>query len=238
MVSHQIDASILVIDDDAEVRYSLQRVLSAHDYQVSCAASGNEGIEMAEKEMPTVIFLDNQMDGMSGLETLQHFRNLNPRAMVILMTAYSTTQTAIEAMKFGAFDYIVKPFETKHILSLTENAIKAQQDFEKAGADYTPLLNIDDYKEGIVGSSQQMQEVFKVIGQVADPFGQDRDLHFGAARVVVALGVVLDDFLLALGGNRHSFYSATSGKLKPRTIFIVPLSISTSATGTLPDFAK
>ena len=167
MVSHQTDASILVIDDDAEVRYSLQRVLSARDYQVSCAASGNEGIEMAEKEMPTVIFLDNRRDGMSGLETLQHLRNLNPRAMVILMTAYSTTQTAIEAMKFGAFDYIVKPFDTKRILSLTENAIKAQQDLEKAGAEYTPLLNIDDYKEGIVGSSQQMQEVFKVIGQVA-----------------------------------------------------------------------
>jgi two-component system nitrogen regulation response regulator GlnG len=167
MVSSLPEASILVIDDDAEVRYSLQRVLSARDYQVSCAANGNEGIEMAEKEMPTVIFLDNRMDGMSGLETLQHLRNLNPHVMVILMTAYSTTQTAIEAMKFGAFDYIVKPFDTKRILSLTENAIKAQQDLVKAGAEYTPLLNIDDYKEGLVGSSQEMQEVFKVIGQVA-----------------------------------------------------------------------
>ncbi len=123
MVSHQTDASILVIDDDAEVRYSLQRVLSARDYQVSCAASGNEGIEMAEKEMPTVIFLDNRMDGMSGLETLQHLRNLNPRAMVILMTAYSTTQTAIEAMKFGAFDYIVKPFENEKVLETVKKVL-------------------------------------------------------------------------------------------------------------------
>ena len=167
MVSHHPDTSILVIDDDAEVRYSLQRVLSARDYQVCCAASGNEGIEVAEKEMPAVIFLDNRMEGMSGLETLQHLRNTNPRAMVILMTAFSTTQTAIEAMKFGAYDYIVKPFDIKRVINLTENALKAQQDLEKAGTEYTQLLNIDDYKEGIVGSSQPMQEVFKVIGQVA-----------------------------------------------------------------------
>ncbi len=167
MLSHNPNKLILVVDDDAEVRYSLQRVLSAHDYQVSCAASGKEGIEMAEKEMPIVIFLDNRMDGMSGLETLQHMRDLNPRIMIILMTAYSTTQTAIEAMKFGAFDYVVKPFDTNRILNLTKNAIKAQQDFEKAGSEYTPLINIDDYKEGLVGSSQEMQEVFKVIGQLA-----------------------------------------------------------------------
>ncbi len=167
MVSNSSDRSVLVIDDDAEVRYSLQRVLSASNYQVLCAASGREGIDVAEKETPAVIFLDNRMEGISGLETLQHLRNINPNIMVILMTAFSTTQTAIEAMKFGAYDYIVKPFDTKRVLNLTVNALKAYEDLEKADSAYTPLLNINDYQEGIVGSSRAMHEVFKVIGQVS-----------------------------------------------------------------------
>ena len=64
---------------------------------------------------------------------MQHLRGINPNAMIILMTAYSTTQTTIEAMKFGAFDYIMKPFDLKRILSLTESAIAAFKDLDKAG---------------------------------------------------------------------------------------------------------
>jgi two-component system nitrogen regulation response regulator GlnG len=161
-------ATVLVIDDDSEIRYSLQRVLSGRPYRLLTAASGEEGLKVAAKEKPQVILLDNRMTGISGLETLQHLRTTAPKCMIILMTAFGTTQTAIEAMKFGAFDYVIKPFDHKKILTLVENAVKAWGDLYAAtGAAYTPLLKSEDYKEGIVGNSEPMQEVFKVIGQVA-----------------------------------------------------------------------
>ena len=162
-----MQVKILVIDDDDEIRYSLNRVLSSRGFQVEEASSGEAGIEVARKGSFEVIFLDNRMGGMNGLETLQHLRSVLPESMVILMTAFGTTQTAIEAMKFGAFDYIIKPFDLKKVLELTEKALQAHRDLTQSQSEYAPLLDSEDYKEGIVGSSDAMQEVFKVIGQVA-----------------------------------------------------------------------
>jgi DNA-binding NtrC family response regulator len=157
--------SILVIDDDSEIRYSLSRVLSARDYAVASAGSGEEALAVVKKEAPDVIFLDIRMGGMGGIETLQHIRSINPRQLVILMTAFGTAQTAIEAMKYGAYDYIMKPFNPQKVLNLAENALKTHADL-RAGGEYKPSLNTEDYKEGIVGSSAPMQEVFKTIGQI------------------------------------------------------------------------
>jgi DNA-binding NtrC family response regulator len=157
--------TILVIDDDAEIRYSLTRVLSSRKYQVTEAGSGEQGIALVKKELPDLIFLDIRMGGMSGIETLQHIRSVNAKQLVVLMTAFGTAQTAIEAMKYGAFDYIMKPFDPQKVLALAENALKAHADL-RAVRDYKPTINSEDYKEGIVGSSPVMQEVFKIIGQV------------------------------------------------------------------------
>ncbi len=158
--------TILVIDDDAEVRYSLSRVLSTRKYQVSEAPSGEQGVALVKKgPAPDLIFLDVRMSGMGGIEALQHIRSTNPRQLVVLMTAFGTAQTAIEAMKYGAFDYVMKPFDPQRVLTLAENALKTHADLRAAG-DYKPTINSEDYKEGIVGSSPVMQEVFKVIGQV------------------------------------------------------------------------
>src|SRR5690606_23895862 len=166
MTSSAESPTILVIDDDAEVRYSLGRVLSSRNYRVAEAGSGEEGVATVKKgPPPDLIFLDIRMGGMSGLEALQHIRSANPKQMVILMTAFGTAQTAIEAMKFGAFDYIMKPFDPAKVLALAENALKAHDDLRSAG-DYKPTINSEDYKEGIVGSSPVMQDVFKTIGQV------------------------------------------------------------------------
>jgi nitrogen regulation protein NR(I) len=156
---------ILVIDDDAEIRYSLSRVLSSRKYQVTEAASGEQGIALVKKSPPDLVFLDIRMGGMNGLETLQHIRSINSKQMVVLMTAFGTAQTAIEAMKFGAFDYIMKPFDPQKVLTVAETALKAHADISAVG-DYKPTINSEDYKEGIVGSSPVMQEVFKIIGQV------------------------------------------------------------------------
>ncbi|NDV62528.1 sigma-54-dependent Fis family transcriptional regulator [Puniceicoccales bacterium CK1056] len=166
MTEHKSDR-ILIIDDDDEIRYSLNRVLSSRGYEVEEASSGEAGIEAAKASIFQVIFLDNRMEGMSGLETLQHLRTAASESMVILMTAFGTTQTAIEAMKFGAFDYIIKPFDLKKVLDLTEKALQSFADLQKSRSGTAPLVNSEDYQEGIVGSSEPMQVVFKAIGQVA-----------------------------------------------------------------------
>jgi len=157
--------TILVIDDDAEIRYSLTRVLSSRKWQVVEAASGEQGIAVVKKSPPDLVFLDIRMGGMSGLEALQHIRAANPKQLVVLMTAFGTAQTAIEAMKYGAFDYVMKPFDSQKVLSLADNALQVHADMH-AASDYKPILNSEDYKEGIVGSSPVMQDVFKIIGQV------------------------------------------------------------------------
>jgi two-component system nitrogen regulation response regulator GlnG len=157
---------ILVVDDDTEVRYSLNRVLSSRQYKVIEAASGEEGVAAVKRQPPDVVLLDNRMTGMTGLETLQHIRSANPKQLVILMTAYGTAQTAIEAMKYGAFDYVVKPFDPAKVIALVESALSTQADIRSAGG-VQPVINSEEHKEGIVGTSGPMQQVFKVIGQVA-----------------------------------------------------------------------
>lgn len=160
-------ASILVIDDDAEIRYSLDRVLTSAGHAVLCADGGEKGIEAAKEEAPEVIFLDNRMSGISGIETLQHLRTAAPHSQVVLMTAYGTTQTAIEAMKHGAFDYVLKPFDAGKLKELVAKAVKAGRDARGNEETYERLLDTADYAEGIVGSGERMQQVLKVVGQVA-----------------------------------------------------------------------
>lgn len=160
-------STILIIDDDAEIRYSLDRVLSPDDHTVITADSGESGVEMAEKNKPNLIFLDNRMGGMSGIETLQHLRTAAPTSLVILMTAYGTTQTAIQAMKHGAFDYVLKPFDLVKLKEMVAKALKAGADSGSSEPVEKRIVNKEDFEEGIVGSGERMQQVLKTIGQVA-----------------------------------------------------------------------
>lgn len=159
--------TILIIDDDAEIRYSLDRVLSPDGHKIITADSGEQGIEVAEKNNPDLIFLDNRMGGISGIETLQHLRTASPASLVILMTAYGTTQTAIQAMKHGAFDYVLKPFDLAKLKEMVAKALKASIDSGNSESVAKRLLNKEDFEEGIVGSGEQMQQVLKKVGQVA-----------------------------------------------------------------------
>ncbi len=159
--------TILIVDDDDEIRYSLGRVLGSQGYRIDTASSGEEGIEKVKAgSAPDLIFMDIRMGGINGLETLQHMRSIDSNLQIILMTAFGTAQTAIEAMKYGAYDYVMKPFDPERVLSLASSAIHAALDL-RAAPRKGKQVNSEDYKEGIVGSSAAMQEVFKVIGQVA-----------------------------------------------------------------------
>ncbi len=160
-------STILIIDADAEIRYSQDRVLSPDGHKIITADSGEQGVEVAEKNNPNLIFLDNRMGGISGIETLQHLRTAAPSSLVILMTAYGTTQTAIQAMKHGAFDYVLKPFDLEKLKDMVAKGLKASADAGDNENVTKRLLNQEDFEEGIVGSGEKMQQVLKKVGQVA-----------------------------------------------------------------------
>src|ERR1700691_4527878 len=159
-------SKLLLIDDEEDVRYSIQRVFDSPEVELATASSGEEGLKAIPKFKPDLVLMDVRMGGMNGLETLRRIRAANPKLLVILMTAYGTTQTAIEAMKLGAYDYLLKPFDALKLKEIVNNALKAARDMKQV-VSYEPLLQSEDYELGIVGRSEPMQKVFKLIGQLA-----------------------------------------------------------------------
>jgi nitrogen regulation protein NR(I) len=156
---------ILVVDDDRSIRYSLKRTLEGN-YNVLIAQNGQEAISHIKREMPDLIIMDIKMPGQSGIEVLKEIKSIDPKALIIIMTAYGTTDTAIEAMKYGAFDYILKPFTTSQMKELIEKAMSLRR-LMSQGVSYAPSASDIGEEEQIVGSSPKMQEVYKMIGQVA-----------------------------------------------------------------------
>src|SRR6516165_6593609 len=159
-------SKLLLIDDEADVQYSFQRIFDSPEIELATASSGEEGLKTIPRFKPDLVLIDVRMGGINGLETLRRIRVSDPKLLVILMTAYGTTQTAIEAMKLGAYDYLLKPFDPVKIKELVANALKAARDMKQV-VSYQPLLESEDYELGIVGRSEPMQRVFKLIGQVA-----------------------------------------------------------------------
>ena len=161
--------SVLIIDDEDALRYSIKRALSQRAFTIYEADSGEAGIEVAKKQKMDIILLDNRMKGMNGIEALQHLRGICPDAKIIVMTAFSTTQTTIEAMKFGAFDYVMKPFDLPKILNLVDSAVDVISETNK-NKEQSSIEDInleEDIKAGIIGNSLSMQTVYKRIGQVS-----------------------------------------------------------------------
>lgn len=157
---------LLLIDDEADVRYSFRRIFESTELQVHTAGSGEEGLAMLPKVQPDLVLMDVRMAGMGGLETLRKIRELDAKLPVIMMTAYGSTQTVIEAMKLGAYDYLHKPFDVPRLKEVLTAALKASRDMREV-VSYQPLLESEDYDLGIVGRSEPMQNVFKLIGQLA-----------------------------------------------------------------------
>jgi two-component system nitrogen regulation response regulator GlnG len=159
-------SKLLLIDDEADMQYSFRRIFDSPDLEMATASSGEEGLRVIPKFKPDLVLMDVRMGGMTGLETLRKIRESDKKLLVILMTAYGTTQTAIEAMKLGAYDYLLKPFDVPKLKELVGNALKAARDMRQVVA-WQPLLESEDYEVGVVGKSEQMQNVFKLIGQLA-----------------------------------------------------------------------
>ncbi len=157
---------LLLVDDEADVQYSFRRIFDSPEIELNTASSGEEALESIPRVKPDLVVMDVRMGGMNGLETLRRIRQLDTKLPVIMMTAYGTTQTAIEAMKLGAYDYLLKPFDVPRLKEIIFTALKAARDMKKV-VSYEPLLESEDYESGVIGRSEPMQRVFKMIGQLA-----------------------------------------------------------------------
>lgn len=157
---------ILIIDDEKDVHYSFGRIFEGAGLELLEATSGDEGLKMLQKHKPDIVIMDIRMGATNGLDTLQQIRKFDTRIPVIMMTAYGTTQAAIQAMKLGAFDYILKPFDIPKMKSLIESALKVASDMKHV-VTLEPAFKPEDFAEGIVGHSPSMQSVYKLIGQVS-----------------------------------------------------------------------
>ncbi len=157
---------VLIVDDDEAIRYSISRMLEEEDYEILNASSGKEAMEMTLQSAPDAILMDIRMEHSSGLEALRDIKQIDEKLPIILMTAFGTTQTAIEAMKRGAFDYILKPFESHELKELIRKAIHARVSMhQKVTFKPDSIINLE--QDLIVGSSRKMQEIYKMIGQIA-----------------------------------------------------------------------
>ncbi len=154
--------TLLVIDDEQSVRYSFRRVFEEDGVTVLTAATAAEGLEQVREHAPDVVVLDLQLPDRSGLEVFHDLHGHDPRRPVIFITAHGTTETAIEAMKHGAFDYMVKPVDLERLSQVLQRA------YEAARLMHVPaVLPAEEGEDRIVGRSQVMQEMSKAIGRIA-----------------------------------------------------------------------
>ncbi len=158
---------LLLIDDEADVHYSFKRVLEREPIEIITADSPEAGVKLAKSENPDLIVTDIRMGNRNGLDGLRELRLHNPKQIVIVMTAYGTSQTAIEAMKLGAYDYILKPFDIPQLKALISRALLAAATQKTEIPSFPTKLSAEELRQTIIGSSPAMQEVYKIIGQVA-----------------------------------------------------------------------
>jgi nitrogen regulation protein NR(I) len=156
-------AEILLIDDDAGITDTLHRVLVDEGYQVAVEKRGDAGLARATKDSFNAVITDLKLPGLTGLELVRQLHAARPRLPIILITAFGTTQTAIEATKFGAYDYLLKPFEIPQLLDLIRRAV----DSNRLMSEPVTLGEPGAARDAIVGQCAAMQSIYKEIGRVA-----------------------------------------------------------------------
>ena len=157
---------ILIVDDEAVIRDGLKRILEGRLFSVETCSSGYAAIELLHKQDFDLIVTDLKMPGMSGIEVLKAVKALQPNVPVIMITGYATVDTAVEAIKNGAVDYLSKPFAPDQFLEKVENALKQRIKCEDE-QDFRAEVAKQHGFEKFVGESSEMQKVYRRIIQVA-----------------------------------------------------------------------
>jgi len=159
--------NLLVVDDEAVIREGMRRILASQGYHVETSASGRTAIEKIQEQDFDVVITDLKMPGMDGIEVLKTIRILQPEVPVIIITGYSTVDTAVEAMKNGAFDYIAKPFTSDLIIEKVQKAINHKTMAMESYSIIKRALSAGHGFDDFVGESVEMQKVYRRIMQVA-----------------------------------------------------------------------
>jgi DNA-binding NtrC family response regulator len=192
---------VLVADDERGICEALSAVLAREGYQALIAGTGEEALDLVAREHPAVVLLDVQLPGMDGLETLCRIKADWPATVVVVMTAYGTVGTAMEAMRAGAFEYLGKPLELQPLRILLRRALahaQAAVQGPEGNTDAVPALAASSAEPGLIGQSPAMQEVFKLMSLVA---GNDLTVlitgESGVGKELVARGIHIH-------GERHA----------------------------------
>src|SRR4030066_1615840 len=223
---------ILVVDDEMIVCESCKRILEEEGYEVETALSGKEAFDKMKTSPFDIVITDLKMPGIGGMEVLKTFRKEYPDSIIIMITGFSTVETAVEAMKLGAFDYIPKPFTPDEVAIVVKKAI------EKKNLMLENIYLRQELQEkygfhNIVGKSKKMQEIYRIIAKVATTdttvliYGQSgtgkeliaRAIHFTSPRrekpfVPVDCAVLSENLLESelFGHIRGSFTGAVTTK--------------------------
>ena len=156
-------AKILLIEDDASIVAALKKDLQAEGYQVTAADRGDEGLADAQRKPFDAVLTDLKMPGLSGLDLIKKLHAAKPKLPIIMMTAFGTTETAIEAIKLGAYDYLLKPFEMTELLDLVAKAVASS----RLMSEPLQIGRSASAQSAIIGDSRVMQAIYKEIGRVA-----------------------------------------------------------------------
>jgi nitrogen regulation protein NR(I) len=154
---------ILLIEDDTNIATGLEKVLRAQGYLVASITRGDAGLQRALSDDFDLVITDLKLPGLDGLELVKQLHQQKPKLPIILITAHGTTETAIEATKWGAFDYIPKPFDVEELLDLTAKAIQSS----RLMSDPVEMGDAASGRTAIVGTSRAMQTIYKEIGRIA-----------------------------------------------------------------------
>ena len=159
--------SVLIIDDEEPIAWALRRAFERAQCRVAVAATAEDGLAKAKLNPPDVVFLDVRLPGMDGLTALGELKKVAPAAAVIVITAHGNLNTAVKAVEGGAFDYLAKPFDLAQALDAAKRAMANRNvEIDSEGVN-TPLSEIDNTPDALVGRSPAMQTVFKRIALVA-----------------------------------------------------------------------
>ncbi|MCS6803787.1 MAG: sigma-54 dependent transcriptional regulator [Acidobacteriota bacterium] len=158
--------SILIVDDEPIVRESLQNWFREENYLVDVAASGKEALDKLTRQTWDLFLLDIKMPGMDGLELQRKIKQIHPSATIIIMTAYASVETAVEAMKQGAYDYLVKPFDPDDLERIVHKAVEHAQLLSENRQLRDKIEEMSRFHQ-IIGQSASMRRVLEQVSLVA-----------------------------------------------------------------------
>jgi nitrogen regulation protein NR(I) len=158
---------VLIIDDDETVRNVLQTFLSNNGFEVTLAHDGSSGLELIKEGRFDLILTDLVMPGLGGIEILKEISSFHITAPILMITAFGTVQSAVDAMKLGAFDYVTKPFNLEEILIVINKALNVSKLQQENAMLKMQLMKKYRFK-GLVGDSPRMQVVYELIEKIAD----------------------------------------------------------------------